>query len=128
MFIFRSVFKKYYSKFTKNYIANSTKTPYNIFYTEKSLYNQYKKDVDARMAKEYLRPRDMILNLYVTYKYRKYTAKQDAEFDNLVEGVCNPNYLSKVKSFGKSQMKESLNTNTEGVPGDNLIPQNIIND
>merc|ERR1711976_941328 len=116
MFVFRRTFKKYYSKFTKNFIVNSAKTPFNMFYTEKSIYNEYKKDVNARMAKEYLRPRDMILNLYVTYKYRKYTAKQDAEFENLVEQICNPSYLSKIKTFGKSQMNQNL--------GENLMPQN----
>lgn len=67
----------------------------------------------------------MLLNLYITYKYRKYTINQDKQFEQTVEEICNPSYFSKVVSYGKSQVGNNLKSNNGRTFDENLMPQNI---
>jgi hypothetical protein len=101
---FKSIFMNLNRKFLQEkVILRPIESFFGVRRAENIIYTAYKKDLNARLAKEYLRARDTLLNLYLTKVYRNYTTTQSEKFTKLVNDIANPSGLSKFSFYVKSK-------------------------
>lgn len=101
---FKSIFMNLNRKFLQEkVILRPIESFFGVRRAENIIYRGYRKDLNARLAKEYLRKRDILLNLYVTKVYRSYTETQSEKFTKLVNDIASPSGLSKFSFYVKSK-------------------------
>ena len=81
---FKSIFMNLNRKFLQEKVSlRPTEHLFGLIRAENIIYTAYKKDLNARLVKEYLRTRDTLLNFYITKVYRNYTTTQSSAFTKL---------------------------------------------
>jgi hypothetical protein len=109
---FKSIFMNLNRKFLQEKVSlRPTEHLFGLIRAENIIYTAYKKDLNARLAKEYLRTRDTLLNFYITKVYRNYTTTQSSAFTKLVSSITNPSGLSKFSFYVKSKANTLQNEN-----------------
>jgi hypothetical protein len=101
---FKLIFMNLNRKFLQEKVSlRPMESFFGIRRAENIIYREYRKDLNARLAKEYLRKRDILLNLYLTKIYRGYTETQSEKFTKLVNDIASPSGLSKFSFYVKSK-------------------------